>query len=465
LKQIDIQINGASIRLDIANQDLKNQMLQISNAQAEDDFMHSKYTNEDLYNWMINQISTTYFQSYQLAYDIAKRSERCFRYELGLSDSSYINFGYWDSLKKGLLSGEQLSYDLKRMDMDYYTMNYREYELTKHISIAQVDPVALVKLITNGDCWINLPEELFDMDYPGHYMRRVKSVSITIPCIAGPYTTISCKLTQTNNSIRNTGTAPSNVSDYRRKSKSGVPLDDPRFRDSVGIIKSIATSSAQNDNGLFELNFRDERYLPFEGSGAISLWHLELPAGIPQFDYNTISDVIVHLKYTSRDGGDELRSYATQSLATWINQMLISTQDTGLMRIFSAKHEFPTEWYQFLHPANVTDDQVLALNLTSDRLPFFTQGRTITIKTIEIIADSTIAPIGNLTLDPAPSGPPNPQSLKQDNIYGKFLRDSINYVSGNKLPLVWKIINKASNARLTSDQLIDLMIIIHYSVS
>jgi len=93
--------------------------------------MHSKYTNEDLYNWMITQISTTYFQSYQLVYDIAKRSERCFRYELGLSDSSYINFGYWDSLKKGLLSGEQLTYDLKRMEMDYYAMNYREYELTK----------------------------------------------------------------------------------------------------------------------------------------------------------------------------------------------------------------------------------------------------------------------------------------------------------------------------------------------
>jgi hypothetical protein len=46
--------------------------------------------------------------------------------------------------------------------------------------------------------------------------------------------------------------------------------DDPRFRDNVGAIQSITTSSAQNDSGLFELNFRDEWYLPFEGAGAIS---------------------------------------------------------------------------------------------------------------------------------------------------------------------------------------------------
>ena len=34
----------------------------------------------------------------------------------GLADSSYINFGYWDSLKKGLLAGEKLQYDLRRLE-------------------------------------------------------------------------------------------------------------------------------------------------------------------------------------------------------------------------------------------------------------------------------------------------------------------------------------------------------------
>jgi hypothetical protein len=136
-----------------------------------------------------------------------------------------------------------------------------------------------------------------------------------------------------------------------------------------------------------------------------------------------------------------------------------------LMRIFSAKHEFPNEWYQFLNPTSATDDQVLALNFTADRLPFFTQGRTITVKTIEIIADSTVVPINNLTVTPAPSSSSNPQSLKQDGIYGKFVRTSVNYTSGNQLPLVWNITNKASNPRLTSDQLNEMVIIVHYNVS
>jgi hypothetical protein len=47
-----------------------------------------------------------------------------------------------------------------------------------------------------------LPESLFDADYPGHYMRRLKSVSLTIPCVVGPYTSINCTLTLLKNQTR-----------------------------------------------------------------------------------------------------------------------------------------------------------------------------------------------------------------------------------------------------------------------
>src|SRR5262249_33456490 len=113
-----------------------------------------------------------------------------------------VQFGYWNSLRKGLLAGDQLMYDLRSMDKAYHDQNAREYELTKHISLAQLDGSALQSLKTNRDCWIALPEELFDMDYPGHYMRRVKTVSLTLPCVAGPYTSVACTLTMTRNSMR-----------------------------------------------------------------------------------------------------------------------------------------------------------------------------------------------------------------------------------------------------------------------
>jgi hypothetical protein len=36
---------------------------------------------------------------------------------------------------------------------------------------------------------------MFDLDAPGLYMRRIKNVSLTIPCVTGPYTGVHCRLT------------------------------------------------------------------------------------------------------------------------------------------------------------------------------------------------------------------------------------------------------------------------------
>ena len=53
---------------------------------------------------------------------------------------------------------------------------------------------------------------------------------------------------------------------------------------------------------MFNLDFRDERYLPFEGAGAVSTWRLELPSLVRSFNYDTITDVILHMSYTGIDG-------------------------------------------------------------------------------------------------------------------------------------------------------------------
>jgi hypothetical protein len=235
--------------------------LQISNAQAVLDFLNGKYTNQELYSWMVSQISATYFQCYQMAYGLAKRAEACLRFELGLTSSNYIQFGYWDSLRKGLLAGEGLYADLKRMEIAYLDQNRREYEITKYISLVQFDPIALIALKETGVCVVSLPEALFDMDYPGHNWRRLRSVSLTMPCVTGPYTSVNCTLTLQSSKIRVDSVASSE--DY---------VQDFHFVTNFAATQSIATSTAQNDSGMFGLNFRDERYLPFEGAGVISNW-------------------------------------------------------------------------------------------------------------------------------------------------------------------------------------------------
>lgn len=374
--QIQFQINAADIRQNIAELELDNQDLQIGNAQAVDDFMHTKFTNDQLFVWMITQVSTVYFQAYQLAFDMAKKAEKCYQYELGITDSNIVQFGYWDSLKKGLLSGEKLMNDLRRLEAEYINQNKREFEITKHISLAQMAPLRLITLKETGKCTVSLPEWLFDMDYPGHFMRRIKNVSISIPCVVGPYTGVNCTLSLIKNETRMDSTLLGGI--YEKQD------DDIRFKTIFGSISSIATSSAQNDNGMFELNFNDDRYLPFEGAGVISDWEINMPIENNYFDFATLSDVILHVSYTSRSGGGQLAIGANAAL-----QNILPSQAA---RLFSLKHEFGTEWYKFLNPQG-GDDQELVFQLRPEHYPFFIRGKlsALKIKQMDLFVESSDA--------------------------------------------------------------------------
>jgi hypothetical protein len=191
------------------------------------------------------------------------------------------------------------------------TRNKREYEMTKHVSLVQLDPGAILELRNTGTCTILIPEEIYDMDGPGHYLRRIKSVAVSIQCVVGPYASVSCTLIQTKSSIRRSPLLRDG--NYPREG-----AEDDRFSDHFGRTQSIVTSSGQNDSTLFEENLRDDSYLPFEGTGAVSEWKLVLPATSStdpgQFDYATISDVILHLRYTAREGGSLLRAAAVSNL-------------------------------------------------------------------------------------------------------------------------------------------------------
>ena len=70
MRQINKQLIGAQIRVEIAQRELDNHWKQIENAEKADEFIRGKYTNQELYFWMEKQISTAYFASYQLAYDL-----------------------------------------------------------------------------------------------------------------------------------------------------------------------------------------------------------------------------------------------------------------------------------------------------------------------------------------------------------------------------------------------------------
>jgi hypothetical protein len=218
----------------------------------------------------------------------------------------------------------------------------------------------------------------------------MKSVGITVPCVAGPYTGINCTLTLLGSSIRHANTLLGNK--YARQT------DDARFADSAGTVQSIVTSSGQNDSGLFETNLHDERYLPFEGQGAISTWRIELPKRFKTFDYNTISDVVVHLRYTSREGGSQLRGQAEQELDTMLNDFVRVEGKHGLTQMYSLRHEFGTEWARFLNTLTGGFKRSLTMPLMKERFPFLFQGREIKINEIELYVKSKSGDLNATTL-------------------------------------------------------------------
>jgi hypothetical protein len=389
ITQIFKQLRAAQIREAVAEQELKTHRLQMKQADEIERFLNGegaqptgKKTNKALYAFQKRELRGLYAQCFQLAFDVARKAERALQHELGDPSLSFLQFGYLAG-KEGLLAGEKLYMDVKRMEMAYHDLNQREYELTKHVSLLQVDPLALIRLRETGRCTGRLPEELFDMDGPGHYFRRIKSVAVSIPCVTGPYAGVNCKLTLLKSSVR---TTPVLDGDYAREG-----AEDGRFSDYFGTLQSIVTSSAQNDGGLFETNLRDERYLPFENSGVIGEWRLELPADPSkddprQFDYATISDVILHLRYTAREGGELLRRAALMHLRTAIE----NAEAAGSVRLFAVRHEFPAEWARFQSQTpDANQRHELRLTFRPEHYPFWSQGRLTHVERVDLLARST----------------------------------------------------------------------------
>jgi hypothetical protein len=359
------QIEVAKVREDITAKDLANHLKQIENAKRTDAFMHSKFTNRDLFDWMADQVTSVYFQAYNLAFTMAKKAERCYQHELGTTDQ-FIQGGTWDGVRKGLGAADGLMHQLRRMEASYLERNTREYELTKNISLAVLDPLALIKLKQEGSCTITIPEALYDLDHTGHYLRRLKAVSLSVPCVTGPYTGVSCRLTLLANKYRRSADPnPQYIEDTGQ---------DLRFVYNVGGIQSISTSQSQADAGLFELNFRDERYLPFEGCGAASTWKIEFGSTFRTFDWASIADVILQLRYTARNGGSGLKSAAEGQVIGLLNAVQTAIQGSaGMLRCVDLRHEQPDAWSRLQSAGSAT------FAVTTDMLPYFAtrQGPTI----------------------------------------------------------------------------------------
>lgn len=335
LEQIDRSLVAAGLRRDIATRSLEVHNRTATQAEEMYEFFRDRFSNVDRYRLLVKDLRRLYKLAFDSALRLAQLAEKAYRDERQDDDASDDNDTlaghYWDAGSAGLLAGEKLLADLQRLERQYLTRNKRKLELEHSFSLAQLAPDKLDLLRRTGVCSFAIPEWFFDLSYPGHYRRRIKAVRLSMPCVTGPYVNVGATLRLVNHWLRPTGAA------------NGALMLQP-----LGEAPMIATSKAQLDGGVFELSFRDERYMPFEGAGAVSEWSLSLPKGLRTFDYDTIGDVIVHLQYTA--------DHSTALVDKWdaaIGGLVALLRDVDkppqIVRRISLRDDLPDVFHRLVH--------------------------------------------------------------------------------------------------------------------
>lgn len=221
-----------------------------------------------------------------------------------------------------MLAGESLLVNLQEMENAHIQCNERRLTIKKTIDVrrGQSDEQWLeqLKTLSSNPLVFGFTSLDFDNNYPGHYLRQIRHVSVSFVMASEAGTileNVSAILTQTDSTIL---TEPTEAgADYLYKPGTKAP---DSIKQNLRAQQQIALSSAQADDGLgfdkadwvYELMFHDGRYLPFEGTGAISRWQLSftdadfLETLVPK-EGNTspLKNIQIQLVYTALDGGKE----------------------------------------------------------------------------------------------------------------------------------------------------------------
>ena len=349
--QYGLQIAGeglsqAALRVEIAHR--RREIAELRSQFAADGvrFLSHKFMNREMWVWLKRTIDEQY--RIRLNYGIAAgyMAERALAFELQNNSLRMIRFNYFNPARDGLLGATQLQTDISGLENTKLSFSKQKLQLTKTISLARVFPVEFERFrsgagslhfsTASGDFDPGQPEEsysmeLFDREFPGHYMRLIRSVRVTVVALIPPHDGIRASLR--NSGISRVVVGPPYSNEFREETVT---------RNS----ESIALSSPFQSSGMFNLDSRDDLLLPFEGLGVATDWIFELPRAANSFDYRTIADVLVTIDYTALES-PVYRQHVIQKLPTTLS----------LDKPFSFRHQFADAWYDLNNPDLVHDPQ------------------------------------------------------------------------------------------------------------
>jgi hypothetical protein len=313
------QLDALTVRQRAAQTELLRAKAQQVQVQAMLNFLQNRFTQATLYQWLSGQLAALYYQVYDVVVAQCLSAQACWQYELGDFATTFIQTGAWNNHYRGLQVGETLQLNLQQMEAAYLARHDRRLEITRTVSLVdllQAPQHPFDDQKQTGTFNFDLTEVLFDQDYPGHYMRQIRSISISLPTLLGPYQDAKAILTQTKSSTL----LNASIAGVKYLTDPSGGKGDANIVTNLRASQQIALSSGLNDAGLFELNFGDERYLPFEGTGAVSSWTLAFPRSqtspTQKAVLDALTDVIVHVRYTALDGGETFAQAVESTLSS-----------------------------------------------------------------------------------------------------------------------------------------------------
>ncbi len=367
LTRAERELQAARLRAERVSHSLSLHRESIQQHTESMSLFDDRFTNRARLDFLVTELRDLYRAAFTLALKAAARAQRAFTFERAPTDAPLLAANYWSAAHAGMLAAERLLLDLTHLEERYLETDHRQIEIHQTFSLAQLDPDALLHLASpSAACNFTLDELHFDLVYPGHFRRRIKSVRLTIPCVTGAYTNVGATLSLISSHLRvNADSDLTEVSDT-------LPTT------------TIATSTAQSDGGGFALDFRDARYLPFEGAGAVSNWSLALPRTFRPFDYSTINDVLIHVSYTAL-ADPTLRDSVEGALDLGIGTLEARLQTHPATRTISLRQEFSSAFHRLLH-----GDGRASLELTDRHFPFAFQGRELALTDANLLLDTPL---------------------------------------------------------------------------
>ncbi|MCP4702907.1 MAG: hypothetical protein GY862_39505 [Gammaproteobacteria bacterium] len=331
------QVKISQSRLRVAGQEHHIANLQAEHAQQTAEFLATKFTNVELYDWMSDILEGVYGFFLQQATSMAKLATSQLAFERQELPPPFIQDDYWEvkedavsggvsgenpTDRRGLTGSARLQQDIYQLDQFAFETDKRKNQLTKNISLVSLAPAEFQQFKETGVMNFATPMELFDWDFPGDYLRLIKRIRVSVIALIPAIDSIKATLTATGNSRVTVGGDIFQTVNVNRGTEA------------------VALSSPRDAAGLFELQPQtSDKLNPFEGMGVDTQWQFKLPKAANRFDFKSIADVIITIEYTSISSFTHRRQVIQQL-----------NNNISAERPFSFRNQFADQWYDLNNP-------------------------------------------------------------------------------------------------------------------